>query len=309
MTTPRTIGPRGRTAEPAPPLLIGLYSPRPSQGKTTTALALADILKASRGTETAFRPFAEPVKIVASTFLEFGLGLSDVEATRALYREKDKEVPGYKFSGRRLLGVLKAYLSRPTLGEEVWITRAIGLITTDLAVGRNVIVDDVGQVDEYEALEALGALMVRVTRAGAPGDNPASALDHLGFHFHIQNDGGLPALKAKLRVWVKGLSAGSEFLLRSPCTPIIATMPDEPEAPAPNIPLTVSDVAFAITRALADRPWAPHAAKVLNSTMHRVAAEALAEALLREGVVISRPPPPKPGPAPPTWPREGEGEP
>ena len=309
MVDSRTMRPRGKTSGPAPPLLIGLYSPRPSQGKTTTALALADILKASRGTETRFRPFEEPLKIVAFAVLEHGLGLSEVEVTRALYRNKDQPVPGHNFTGRHLLGTLKAYISRPTLGEDVWISRTTDLAAADLAEGRNVIVDDVGQVNEYEALEALEALMVRITRAGAPEHNPAGPLDHLGFHLHLQNDHGLPALKAKLRMWVKGLSASQELLRSSPSSPTVTRVADDPGPPAPNVSLTVSEVASAITRTLADRPWTPHAAKVLNDTMHRVAAEALAEALLREEVVISRPPSPKPRPAPPTWPQESEGEP
>ena len=289
--------------EPQPPLLIGLYSPRSGAGKTTAMLALGDILLAGRGTQTSFRPFSEPLKMAASAFLEHGLGLSDVAATLALHRHTDQPIPGFTFTGRQLLWWLETDLGRERIGEGVWVNRTLPFITADLNAGRNVIVDDVLHENEHHALAARGGLLVRLTRPQGRQEDPTGPLDHLAFHLHLQNVGSTTDLKATLRAWVKGLSSGAAegstpsnpFLLRSPASDTVAAMADEPAPPDANVPLTVSEVAFTITRVLADRPWAPRASKVLNTTLHRVAAEALAEALMREGLIISRSPTPGPG--------------
>ena len=145
------------------PLLIGLWSSSPGQGKSTAAYRLQSAIAQVRRQDCQIIPFAQPLKLASAAFLE-ALGLNDTEATRAVFDTKDAVVPGYNFSGRDLLCWLGGDVGRDKIDVDLWVN--VGLRKARLAAskGCSVIHDDVRMPNEAAAIKAAGGLMVRVVR-------------------------------------------------------------------------------------------------------------------------------------------------
>lgn len=76
------------------------------------------------------------------------------------------------------------------------------------------------------------------------------------------------------------------------------------EGQPPTVRVTQADLAFTIQRALHKRPWGTRGKKNVDSIIHQVAAEALAEAIMADGLIVSRPAPPAlPRSTGGTWPQ------
>ncbi len=246
---------RGPTPFPLP-VLIGIYSPRPRQGKTAAATGLADILerlepRALSRPLVSMRPFLEPIRHCAAAFLVHGLGLSDVAATRVLYVEAEMPVVGFGFTGRQLLNWMATTVGRKKIAPDVWLRRNIALIRNDLAAGCTVIVDDVEHPEEYIALRQMGALMVRIVR-DQDVDGPKGLLEDKEFDLQLENSGSIPALRLQLSRWVRrGMPSGPHEAQR--------TSSGLADSPKPHIGCEVRDFDYngeVVRTVLVDNaPW------------------------------------------------------
>lgn len=188
------------------PLLIGLYSPTQGQGKST----VAGLMKARLG-RTEILSFATPLKLATAAFLE-ALGLSDVEATEAVFDDKDAVLPTLGITGRNAL-VLIAQSARVRISPDIWVRalmRRVAMLRPSVG-GYNIIVDDVRMQNEADAVLAAGGFLVQVIR---PGHSPAKVdpategrLSGYRFDATITNDAGLADLNEQARETLRTLRA------------------------------------------------------------------------------------------------------
>lgn len=92
---------------------------------------------------------------------------------------------------------------RNTLGENIWVEIAKSAIQTSLDAGNPVVVDDLRFPNEFEAMKAMGAKLVRVERPGKTitFDHPSEGALEGGqfqFHYNVVNDGSLEDLFARI---------------------------------------------------------------------------------------------------------------
>lgn len=190
-------------ARPTPRrLLIGLYSPAPQTGKTTVAGMIADALD-----EAAIISFAYPVKLATAAVLE-QMGLSDVEATRLVFEDKDTRIP--QLGGRcarDFLVLIGTGVGRDFAGQDVWVKANERMCGEENAY--TILIDDVRHLNEVASIKRRGGYIIRVTNPRtppAPTSNPTEAnLEGVDFDFHIVNDGGIPSLRKKVAAIVKQL--------------------------------------------------------------------------------------------------------
>jgi len=175
---------------PRSPLLIGLYSPIPQQGKSTAAGFFKEALS-GRGPD-ALRAkivsFAGPVKMAAHGFLE-AIGLTDVQASRAVWEEKDKTIAPYGIAPRDLFVILGTEVGRNRCGADVWVNRGMKDASLAMSRGQSVIFDDVRAPNEADAILAAGGSLIRLVRCG------------------IEDDARRPAVPER----IEGLLEGYEF--------------------------------------------------------------------------------------------------
>lgn len=108
-----------------------------------------------------------------------------------------KETPwGYEI--RRLLQRLGTEAGRQTLWDSIWIDAAL----TGHDEDAKLVISDARFINEFDAVTERGGQVWRVDR---PGVGPANdhkseteALEYKGFSFHIQNNGTLEDLKARV---------------------------------------------------------------------------------------------------------------
>lgn len=181
--------------------VIGFYADKPQAGKSTAAFITQDIL-AARHIKSQIVTFAAPLKHATAAFLE-ALGLSDAEATRYLFEEKDTVIPQLGRTGRDFLIKLGTDLGRnfvhPLCWVNSWEERAKNALKSRWAV----VCDDVRTPDEATAIKALGGVIIEVRRPGQ--DRGPRALDAgtegrlSGCTNHVvENDGNLTQLTERL---------------------------------------------------------------------------------------------------------------
>jgi len=170
------------TNQPARGRLIALCGLKGS-GKSTAAQTLAGSLPAAR------IRFAGPLKDMLRTF-----GLDDQEIEGDL-----KEVPSPKLCGktpRHAMVTLGTEWGRDLIGESIWVDAWRRAVEPRLARNIDILTEDLRFPNEYEAVRALGGIVVRVTRPGlVPGEHESErhALKFAA-DVEIYNDGDLEDL-------------------------------------------------------------------------------------------------------------------
>ena len=155
-------------------------------GKTTFGDFLYERLQ-SLNTKPRIRPFAGPVKMIAST-----MGWNGV---------KDDK-------GRRLLQLLGTECGRECIGPDVWVDiwlRNIGVFL-NTADHYTIIADDVRFANEAAAIRKLGGTIFRVTRPGCEQSGHPSERDDIAADHTIANVGTVDELRTAAHAWAMHLA-------------------------------------------------------------------------------------------------------
>lgn len=180
------------------PLLIGLYSETQGQGKST----VAQLIKSREGTTTILS-FATPIKLATAAFLE-ACGLSDVQATEAVFDRKDTIIPGLGITGRNAMVLIGTKAGREGVSQDVWVRAAMSRADAMRDKGRlHVVFDDVRMPNEADAILERGGSLIKVTRPVKFQDVSAETeglLNLYPFVDTIRNTGSLADLTENVRV-------------------------------------------------------------------------------------------------------------
>lgn len=159
------------------PAIIGIYSPRPASGKSTTAQYLVE----HHGYKVV--KFAGPLKRMVRAFLDEILPTND-PAVIERYVEgdlKESPIPGLNgVTTRRIMQTIGTGWGRDTISKSLWVDAIAEKVRTIVNSGGKVVIDDLRFPNEYDTLRAMGAHLIRVDRPSA----------HLG--------GALPGLEGLL---------------------------------------------------------------------------------------------------------------
>lgn len=144
-------------------ILIGLAANRPSSGKTTVAQALMHRAGFVR------LPLADPLKRIGTAILTEA-GVSEIEARRYLYHDRQAVIPLLNVTGRHLLQTLGTDWGRRCISKRIW-TNLWRRSFEDIARAANcrgtlqgVVVDDVRFRDEADLICRLGGQMWMIER-------------------------------------------------------------------------------------------------------------------------------------------------
>lgn len=85
--------------------------------------------------------------------------------------------------------------ARDNLGINVWLETAFPPIGSE----KKVVISDIRQVNEYEAVKARGGEVWRITRPGTVRRGMDGLLDHLTFDAHLHNIGSLVDLRGMVQ--------------------------------------------------------------------------------------------------------------
>lgn len=166
--------------------IIGLYSPAPQSGKTTTGTYLSD-----KGYVRV--PFAEPLKLMLTPLLE-ELGYSDFDVERILYYDKHERVEPLGVTSRHLQQTLGTEWGRTCVSPDVWLR----VWKRRVRHYNRVVVDDVRFVNEAELIRELGGEVWHVERPGQLRGTDHSSEGSLDgwphFSRYITNNGTLQDL-------------------------------------------------------------------------------------------------------------------
>lgn len=181
--------------------LICLYSSAPQSGKSTVAQVLTD--KGYRSLK-----FAAALKDMLRSLLR-SVGYGELAIEEAL-EGVAKEVPVWSLGGktpRELMQTLGTDWGRKLVSPDLWIDIMSMRVSSVLTQGLRVVVDDMRFPNEYEAMRALGATMVRVMRPNLPAPkttHPSEGLlDLASFDHVIINDHDVSALREKAYSFVR----------------------------------------------------------------------------------------------------------
>lgn len=144
--------------------LIGLYSDRPASGKSE----VARVLQQQLGFECI--PFAGTLKRMARLLLE-DLGLSVREVEIAMTSGKEQPLPLLADrTPRQLMQTLGTDWGRGCMDEELWNRCWFQRVSTALAMGCHVVVDDVRFRNEARLIRDHGGLLIKVVRPEGSSD-------------------------------------------------------------------------------------------------------------------------------------------
>ena len=169
---------------------IGLYSPNPQSGKTTTA----NYLKSKYDFNSVI--LAKPLKRMVCVFLE-ELGYDDKTIQRMIYGDlKEVLIPEVKQTPRQLMITLGTEWGRREVGENVWIDMAIKKLNPKLSY----VSDDIRYLNEAEAFRKSDFKIIRVFNPRALKVNSISEgnLESYSFDYLINNDGSFEDLYSKI---------------------------------------------------------------------------------------------------------------
>ena len=181
------------------PLLIGICGLKGS-GKSEVAKRLEATLSAQRVR------FSAPLKNMLRS-----IGLTNDEIEGHL-----KEVPCDRLCGqtpRHAMVTLGTEWGREMIGQDIWINAWKRFALTNLAMGSNVITEDLRFPNEFDALVSAGGIVLRVARPGIPAGEHESERHAASFAAHIEfwNEGSLDDLAA----WVDTVLPGEIDFVRS----------------------------------------------------------------------------------------------
>lgn len=173
-----------------PERLIGLYSPSPGCGKTSTAHVLA---------RQGFQPvsFAAPLRSMVFSLL-LDLGYTSGEAFTLLHDCKEETLPEIGVSPRHLLRTLGTEWGRQCIHPSLWLQS----FKSRLGGLHQVVVDDVRFANEAQLIQQLGGELWLVRRPGCerPAEHASDGdLDGWdGFARTLINDGSLEQLQQQV---------------------------------------------------------------------------------------------------------------
>lgn len=183
--------------------IIGLYSDARGSGKSTAAGIIQDIL-AIHDWPSQPVPFAASLKRATCAFLE-AFGLSDAEATRYVYTDKDTIIPSLGRTGREFLVKLGTDCGRDFVHPLCWVAgwKRKARANRDSRVAT--VCDDVRMPNEAKAIHDLGGVVIELRRPEHlrnAGDGPVDARTE-GLlpgctNYVVINDGTLGQLKIRL---------------------------------------------------------------------------------------------------------------
>lgn len=145
-------------------------------------------------------PYAYSLKLGTAALLE-QMGLSDVQASQAVFEFKDTPIPflGHR-TGREFLVEIGDGMRR-FAREDCWVRVNEVLRRRGLSGGYDVIVDDIRKENEYDSLSAVDAIMIKVVRPSKTGNTNMleGRLEARAWQHTIVNDGSLSQLREKVR--------------------------------------------------------------------------------------------------------------
>lgn len=171
--------------------LIALYSSTSGCGKS----GVADTLVEAYGFHRV--KMAKTLKSMIITMLH-DLGIPTSEIPRYIEGDlKEVPIPQLGVSPRYLFETLGTKWGREIIHPDLWAKIGANRAKALMDVGQSVVVDDMRFPNEFVALEALGGIMVRVSRPGfvaKPGSISEGLLDDTFFDFELINGGTLADL-------------------------------------------------------------------------------------------------------------------
>lgn len=165
---------------------IGLYSPNPQSGKSTTAT----YIKQKYGHESVV--LANTLKRMTDVFLK-DLGYNDDDRNRMIYGDlKEWIIPELGVSTRYLMITLGTDWGRGKVSNNIWIDIALRNLNPIL----NYISDDIRYINEGHAFRDKGFKIVRIYNPRVPVVESISEgnLEGYEFDYHITNDGSFEDL-------------------------------------------------------------------------------------------------------------------
>ncbi|MTD92890.1 hypothetical protein GIW81_00920 [Hyphomicrobium sp. xq] len=192
--------------------VIGLYSPAPASGKTTSAKYLQNEFNLVQAS------FSNPMKLMLLKFvLNFApLGLASTAAyswANQYFENKNlpiREIPGTP-TMRHLLDTLGTTWGRTAVHEDVWVEAARARVNQMRAKGmQGVVFDDVRFQNEADMLRELGGQFVKIVMPGneASGLQSEGNLEGFPFAAEILNGGDKGALFKVITEVVRPLLGG-----------------------------------------------------------------------------------------------------
>jgi len=143
--------------------LIGIAASRAGSGKTTVAQALVNNAGFVR------LPLAEPLKRIGGIILQ-GAAVSEMDARRYLYHERNVVIPEIGVTGRHLLQTLGTDWGRRLISPHLWTTiwehslQELRVAAYHERREVRVVVDDVRFPSEADLIRSFGGLMWMVER-------------------------------------------------------------------------------------------------------------------------------------------------
>lgn len=139
------------------PRLIGIYASAPGSGKTTVANYL------SSHYNFAVISFATPLKRMVAGFLN-SHGYNSEEIEELLTVRKNEVLPELKISPRQLMQTLGNEWGRECISNKVWLQAWEKTADRYLALGINVVCDDVRYENEANLIQKKGGELWRLDR-------------------------------------------------------------------------------------------------------------------------------------------------
>jgi hypothetical protein len=196
------------------PHLIGLYSPRPRSGKSTTAEILV------RDYNYKIKPLAGPLKRMIERFL-FEAGFTVVEIDEYMTEKKEEMIHGNwdrPLTMRYLLQTLGTEWGREHLGENIWIN--VWEKSLDFSNCKGIVADDVRFLNEANAIRERGGEIWCVVRDVESLESTLKhasegGLDKFEFDKYIFNSSTMEHLENSVRCAVSGTGYNNERILKA----------------------------------------------------------------------------------------------
>lgn len=165
---------------------IGIYSPVPQSGKSTTAKYLKYFYRAE------IVPLASPVKGLGIEFL-MNFGYSREEAEDLCFNRKEFIIPQINKSVRYILQTIGTEWGRNCIKQSLWVD----IMLEKIKLKNRAVIDDVRFPNEADAIKSVGGLMWKVIRPSlslCEAHASEGALDSYEFDCVIFNDGSINEL-------------------------------------------------------------------------------------------------------------------
>lgn len=174
------------------PKIVAFYSDGYQSGKTTAARTLCQ--------ERGYVPvkFATPIRLMLDSLFSF----AKVDNIRERLWGERRHEPIRELGGvsaRYLLQTLGTDWGRMTVNQDLWVHAARSAIQENLSNHSMVTIDDLRFHNEWEMLDRMGAMFVKVVRPGYYADNSGTEglLRDYKPHLYVRNTGDLANLRER----------------------------------------------------------------------------------------------------------------